>query len=184
MPKKNGIEATACIGSLSETVVIGLSVQAGEEARRAILNAGGAVDEGSRSRRALPHNTEVLDAQPAMAAVKALPRSAESDTRRARSVSCSVCASQPRTVRLCGGSSSKGEGADVGNSQMADEIRNRQDLILKHWMDYQLSALTLRRDRVKESELEMSRQFLDVLKRSRRDSDASSPSWKLVKEHV
>ncbi|HSF69535.1 MAG TPA: response regulator [Nitrospira sp.] len=44
MPKKNGIEATARIkAQWPETVVIGLSVQAGEEARRAILNAGGAV---------------------------------------------------------------------------------------------------------------------------------------------
>src|SRR6188508_1859220 len=44
MPKKNGIEATARIKARwPETVVIGLSVQAGEEARRAILNAGGAV---------------------------------------------------------------------------------------------------------------------------------------------
>ena len=57
----------------------------------------------------------------------------------------------------------KKEDADVVNSQMADEIRNKQDHILKHWMDYQLSALTLRRDRVKESDLrEMSRQFLDL----------------------
>jgi signal transduction histidine kinase len=44
MPKKNGIEATAWIKARwPETVVIGLSVQAGEEARRAIVNAGGAV---------------------------------------------------------------------------------------------------------------------------------------------
>ena len=44
MPKKNGIEATARIKARwPETVVIGLSVQAGDEARRAILNAGGAV---------------------------------------------------------------------------------------------------------------------------------------------
>ncbi|HKT35558.1 MAG TPA: response regulator [Nitrospira sp.] len=44
MPKKNGIEATARIKARwPETVVIGLSVQAGEESRRAIVNAGGAV---------------------------------------------------------------------------------------------------------------------------------------------
>jgi CheY-like chemotaxis protein len=66
MPKKNGIEATARIKARwPETVVIGLSVQAGEEARRAIVNAGGAVlltkeaavDELYRTIR------EVLDAQ-------------------------------------------------------------------------------------------------------------------------
>jgi DNA-binding NarL/FixJ family response regulator len=65
MPKKNGIEATAHIKARwPETVIIGLSVQAGEEARRAILNAGGAVltkeaavDELYRTIR------EVLDSQ-------------------------------------------------------------------------------------------------------------------------
>jgi rsbT co-antagonist protein RsbR len=72
------------------------------------------------------------------------------------------------------------------NSQMADEIRNRQDHILKHWMDYQLSALTLRRDRVKESDLrEMSRRFLVLLSEAfSASADASSPSWKPVKEHL
>ena len=72
------------------------------------------------------------------------------------------------------------------NSQMADEIRNRQDHILKHWMDYQLSALTLRRDRVKESDLrEMSGRFLDLFSEAfSASADASSPSWKPVKEHL
>jgi signal transduction histidine kinase len=65
MPKKNGIDATARIKArFPETIVIGLSVQAGEEARRAVLNAGGAalltkeaaVDELYRTIR------EVLDA--------------------------------------------------------------------------------------------------------------------------
>lgn len=72
------------------------------------------------------------------------------------------------------------------NSQMADDIRNKQDVILKHWMDYQLSALTLRRDLVKESDLrEMSRRFLDLFSEAFSTSaDASSPSWKPVKEHL
>jgi rsbT co-antagonist protein RsbR len=72
------------------------------------------------------------------------------------------------------------------NSQMADEIRNKQDHILKHWMNYQLSALTLRRDRVKESDLrEMSRRFLDLFSEAfSASADASSPSWKPVKEHI
>ena len=72
------------------------------------------------------------------------------------------------------------------NSQMADEIRNKQDHILKHWMDYQLSALTLRRDRVKESDLrEMSRRFLELFSEAfSASADASSPSWKPVKEHL
>ena len=44
MPKKNGFEATARIKArYPETIVIGLSVQAGDEARRAMLNAGASV---------------------------------------------------------------------------------------------------------------------------------------------
>jgi DNA-binding NarL/FixJ family response regulator len=44
MPKLNGVEATAIIRTrYPETIVIGLSVQAGEEAQRAILKAGAAV---------------------------------------------------------------------------------------------------------------------------------------------
>jgi rsbT co-antagonist protein RsbR len=80
----------------------------------------------------------------------------------------------------------KGRTSMSQNSQMADEIRNRQDHILKHWMDYQLSALTLRRDRVKESDLrEMSRRFLDLFSEAfSASADASSPSWKPVKEHL
>jgi rsbT co-antagonist protein RsbR len=80
----------------------------------------------------------------------------------------------------------KGRTPMTQNSQMADEIRNRQDHILKHWMDYQLSALTLRRDRVKESDLrEMSRRFLDLFSEAfSTSSDASSPNWKPVKEHL
>ena len=72
------------------------------------------------------------------------------------------------------------------NSQMADEIRNRRDLILKHWMDYQLSALTLRRDRVKESDLrEMSRRFFGLVLRSVLGGlGRLLPSLKPVKEHI
>jgi CheY-like chemotaxis protein/anti-sigma regulatory factor (Ser/Thr protein kinase) len=67
MPKKNGIEATTRIKArFPDTVVIGLSVHASEEARRAMVNAGGAVlltkeaavDELYRTIR------EVLDTQP------------------------------------------------------------------------------------------------------------------------
>ena len=44
MPKLNGVEATAIIRTrYPDTIVIGLSVQAGEEAQRAILKAGAAV---------------------------------------------------------------------------------------------------------------------------------------------
>ena len=72
------------------------------------------------------------------------------------------------------------------NMQMADEIRNRQDVILKDWMSYQLSALTLRRDLVKESELrESSRQFLELFSEAfSTTADSSSPNWKPVKDNL
>ncbi len=72
------------------------------------------------------------------------------------------------------------------NTQMAQEIRNRQDLILKDWIDYQLSSLTVRRDILKESELrETSRQFLQLFADAFGTSaDTSDPSWKAVKENL
>ena len=39
------------------------------------------------------------------------------------------------------------------NTQLGEEIRKHQDAIVKDWMAYQMSSLTLRRDLVKESEL-------------------------------
>jgi len=70
------------------------------------------------------------------------------------------------------------------NKQIAEEIRNSQDAILKDWMAYQVSALTLRRDLVKESELrESSRQFLELFSEAFAVStDSSSPSWNPVKD--
>ena len=70
------------------------------------------------------------------------------------------------------------------NMQLAEEIRKRQDAILKDWMGYQLGALTLRRDLVKETELrEASRQFLDSFAEAfATGTDTSSPSWKPAKD--
>jgi rsbT co-antagonist protein RsbR len=72
------------------------------------------------------------------------------------------------------------------NKEMAEEIRNRQDGILKDWVTYQLSALTLRRDLLKESELrETSRHFLDLFSEAFAISaDSSSTNWKPVKENL
>jgi len=72
------------------------------------------------------------------------------------------------------------------NMQMADEIRNQQDVILKDWMAYQLSALTLRRELVKEAELrETSRRFLDLFSEAfATTADSSAPTWKLVKDNL
>lgn len=72
------------------------------------------------------------------------------------------------------------------NMQMAEEIRKRQDVILKDWMAYQLSALTLRRELVKEAELrETSRQFLEVFAEAfATTADSSAPTWKTVKDYL
>lgn len=72
------------------------------------------------------------------------------------------------------------------NTQLAEEIRSRQDAILKDWVAYQLSALTFRRDLLKESELrETSRRFLELFVDAFSNSaDSSSPSWKPVKDNL
>ena len=70
------------------------------------------------------------------------------------------------------------------NMQLAEEIRKRQDAILKDWMGYQVGALTSRRDLLKETELqESSRQFLDLFTEAlATGTDSSSPNWKPVKD--
>ena len=72
------------------------------------------------------------------------------------------------------------------NMQMAEEIRNRRDVILKDWMAYQLSGLTLRRDLLKESELrDASQRFLELFSEAFATSaDCSSPAWKPVKDNL
>ena len=72
------------------------------------------------------------------------------------------------------------------NMQMAEEIRNGLDAIMKDWVAYQLSALTLRRDLLKETELrESSRSFLELFAEAFSvTSDSSSPSWKPVKDNL
>ena len=72
------------------------------------------------------------------------------------------------------------------NTQMGEEIRNRQEAILKDWIAYQMSALTLRRDLLKESELrEVSRRFLELFTEAlAATADSSSPTWKPVKDNL
>jgi rsbT co-antagonist protein RsbR len=72
------------------------------------------------------------------------------------------------------------------NTQLADEILSQRDVILKDWIAYQVSALTLRRDLLKESELrEDSRHFLELFAEAFAISaDSSAPSWKPVKDNL
>jgi rsbT co-antagonist protein RsbR len=72
------------------------------------------------------------------------------------------------------------------NTQMAEEVRSRQDAILKEWISYQLSALTLRRDLLKESELrESCQRFLELFAEAfAASADSSAPAWKPVKDNL
>jgi len=68
--------------------------------------------------------------------------------------------------------------------ELAGEIRSQQDFILKDWVNFQLSGLTLRRDLIKEQDLkDQSERFLEFfLTALESNSDSSTPSWKPVKE--
>ncbi|HET8720900.1 MAG TPA: STAS domain-containing protein [Nitrospira sp.] len=72
------------------------------------------------------------------------------------------------------------------NTQIADDIRRRQDEIMKDWIAYQLSAVTLRRDLMKESEVrESSRRFLELFAEAfAAGTDVSMPNWKPVKDNL
>lgn len=70
--------------------------------------------------------------------------------------------------------------------QVASNIREQQDLVLKDWVAYQLSTVTLRRDLIKEPDLrEASRRFLDLLVTVLEDNaDSSAPSWKSAQDFL
>lgn len=71
-------------------------------------------------------------------------------------------------------------------TQLAGDIRGQQDRILNDWVNYQLSAGTLRRDLLKEQELrEASRHFLELFVTALEDNeDISASSWKPAKEFL
>lgn len=70
--------------------------------------------------------------------------------------------------------------------QVASNIRDQQDLVLKDWVAYQLSAVTLRRDLLKEQDLrEASRRFLDLFVTALEEgTDSSAPSWKSAQDFL
>ena len=71
-------------------------------------------------------------------------------------------------------------------TKLAEIVRNQQDIILKDWVDFQLSAITLRRDLMKESELrEQSREFLNLFTQAAQTgSDVGEATWKPVKDFL
>ena len=72
----------------------------------------------------------------------------------------------------------------VQTSELTAEIRSQQDSVLKDWVNYQLSALTLRRDLLKEQDLrDQSERFLELFVAAlETNRDPSSPAWKPVNE--
>jgi rsbT co-antagonist protein RsbR len=70
--------------------------------------------------------------------------------------------------------------------KLSDTVRTQQDVILKDWVELQLTDTTLRRDLIKESELrEQSREFLSLVTQAlQAGSDTDEPSWKPVKDFL
>lgn len=64
------------------------------------------------------------------------------------------------------------------------DFRAREEYILKEWIGYQLSAMTLRRDLIKEQQLrDESKQFLALFVEAiQQNLDSTSPAWKAAKD--
>jgi rsbT co-antagonist protein RsbR len=69
---------------------------------------------------------------------------------------------------------------------LAETVATQQDKVLKDWVEFQLTAGTLRRDLIKESELrEQSREFLSHFTPALKSGlDISDPAWAPVKEFL
>ncbi len=70
--------------------------------------------------------------------------------------------------------------------KLAETMRAQQDVILKDWVEFQLTAATSRRDLMKESELrEQSREFLSLVTQALQGgSETDEASWKPVKDFL
>ncbi|OQW31058.1 MAG: anti-anti-sigma factor [Nitrospira sp. SG-bin1] len=70
------------------------------------------------------------------------------------------------------------------SSHLASDFRGREEHILKEWIGYQLSSMTLRRDLIKEQQLrEESRRFLSLFVEAiQHNWDSASPEWKELKD--
>ena len=70
--------------------------------------------------------------------------------------------------------------------KLAETMSTHQDVILKDWVEFQISATTLRRDLMKEGELrDQSREFLNLLTQALQSgSDTGEAAWKPVKDFL
>jgi rsbT co-antagonist protein RsbR len=71
-------------------------------------------------------------------------------------------------------------------THIASEIRAREEQILKEWIAYQSTAITLRRDLLKEQDLrDDSRRFFSLFVEAIQDNmDTAAPAWKPVKDFL
>ena len=71
-------------------------------------------------------------------------------------------------------------------TKLSETIRTQQDVLLKDWVEFQLTSTTFRRDLMKESELrEQSREFLSLVTQALQGgSDIGDTSWKPVKDFL
>ena len=72
-------------------------------------------------------------------------------------------------------------------ASMSDIVGRYEDQLLPEWMRLQLAATTLRRDLIRDDELEQqSRRFLDVLRRALQDGgaeqDITDPAWEEARD--
>jgi rsbT co-antagonist protein RsbR len=70
----------------------------------------------------------------------------------------------------------------TGASRLADIVTQNREALLPEWMRQQLAAVTMRRDLIRDDELEaQSRRFLDLLRTSLQSDgttgDVSGPAW-------
>lgn len=70
--------------------------------------------------------------------------------------------------------------------QLAETMRTQQDVLLKDWVEFQLTATTLRRDLMKEGELrDQSREFLTLFTHAvQGGADIGDATWKPVKDFL
>lgn len=72
------------------------------------------------------------------------------------------------------------------STPLASEFRRREEHILKEWIGHQLSAITHRRDLIKEQQLkDDSKQFLSLFVDAlQQNLDSASPAWEAAKDFL
>ena len=77
----------------------------------------------------------------------------------------------------------------TGSNRLADIVTQNREVLLPEWMRQQLAAVTMRRDLIRDDELEsQSRRFLELLLTSLQSngttSDVSGPAWGAMRDFL